>query len=248
MNRNARLTQIFVGSMVLAALASATYAGLQSHTLRLVQAAALLGSAAATSRMKVKLPGITGNMSVNLPFVLLAVTSLSSVEATAIACLSTVLQSLPKAGNKFKPEQMLFNISMMGFAASVAGLLWHASSQIRAAWASEPVLLALTTAVFFAGQTAPVATIITLTESTPMRQTGFRRTWLRIAQLSFPYYVVSAGVATIMASVSDTMGWLTALAVFPVMYAIHRSYRLYCANAAEAPRLASLSRVARAGV
>ena len=59
--------------------------------------------------------------------------------------------------------------------------------------------------------------------------------------------VVSAGVAAIMASVSDTMGWLTALAVFPVMYAIHRSYRLYFANAAEAPRLASLSRVARAG-
>jgi hypothetical protein len=243
MNRNTRLTQIFIGSMVLAAVANATYAGLHSHTLHLVQATALLALAAATSRMKVKLPGITGNMSVNLPFLLIAAISLSAVEATTIACLSTAIQSLPKPGNKFKPEQMLFNVSMMGFAASLASLLWHASSQIQAAWASEPVLLALTAAVFFAGQTAPVAAIVTLTEGGL-----FRRTWLNIAQLSFPYYVVSAGVAAIMASVSHTTGWQTALAVFPMMYAINRSYRLYFANAAETPRLAPLTRVARAGM
>ncbi len=42
MNRTTRLTQIFIGSMVLAAVASATYAGLHSHTLHLVQAGVLL--------------------------------------------------------------------------------------------------------------------------------------------------------------------------------------------------------------
>lgn len=248
MNRNPRLTQIFIGSMVLAAVASGTYAGLHSHTLHLIQAAALLVLAAATSRMKVKLPGITGNMSVNLPFLLIAAVSLSAVEATTIACLSTALQSLPKPGNKLKPQQMLFNVSMMGLAASLASLLWHATSHFHAAWASEPVLLALTTAVFFVLQTIPVAAIITLTESTAVRRTGFRTTWLNIAQLSFPYYVVSAGVAAITASVTHTIGWQTALAVFPVMYAIHRSYRLYFANAATTPRLAPLTRVARAGM
>src|SRR6266853_6441556 len=131
MNRHARLTQIFIGSMMLAAVASATYTGLHSYTLHPVQAAALLALAAATSRMKVKLPGITGNMAVNLPFLLIAVISLSAVEATAIACLSTVVQSLPKPGNKFKPEQLLFNVSMMGFAASVASLVWQAASQLK---------------------------------------------------------------------------------------------------------------------
>ena len=243
MNRNTRLTQIFIGSMVLAAAASATYAGLYSYTLHPAQAAALLALAAATSRMKVKLPGITGNMSVNLPFLLIAVVSLSAVEATAIVCLSTVLQSLPKPGNKFKPEQMLFNVSMMGFAASLAGLIWHAASQGKAGRASDPLMLALTTAVFFVGQTAPVAAIVTLTEGGLMR-----RTWLNIAQLSFPYYIVGAGVASIMASVSHSLGWRIALAVFPVMYAIHRSYHVYFANVAEAPRLAPLTRVARAGM
>jgi hypothetical protein len=182
-------------------------------------------------------------MSVNLPFLLIAAVSLSAVEATAIACLSSVLQSLPKPRNKFKSEQMLFNVSMMGFAASLASFIWHAAAQVRAAWASEPTLLTLTTVVFFAGQTAPVAAIVTLTEGGLMW-----RTWINIAQLSFPYYVVSAGVAAIMVSVSHTMGWQAALAVFPVMYAIHRSYRLYFANAAEARRLTPLTRVARAGL
>jgi hypothetical protein len=229
--------------MVLGAVASTIYAGLDSYTLHPAQAAALLALAAATSRMKVKLPGITGNMSVNLPFLLIAVISLSAVEATAIACLSTLLQSLPKPGNKFKPEQMLFNVSMMGFAASVASLVWHAASQLNAARASDSLMLALTAAVFFVGQTAPVAAIVTLTEGGLMR-----RTWLNIAQLSFPYYIVGVGVAAIMASVSHSLGWRTPLAVFPVMYAIHRSYRVYFANAAVAPRLAPLTRVARAGM
>jgi hypothetical protein len=229
--------------MVLAAVASVTYAGLLSHTLHLVQAAALLALAAATSRMKVKLPGITGNMSVNLPYLLIAAISLSAVEATAIACLSTGLQSLPKPGNKFKPEQMLFNVSMIGLAANLAGLIWHAALQVKAARASDPLMLALTATVFFAGQTAPVAAIVTLTEGGLMR-----RTWLNIARLSFPYYVVSAGVAALMASVGHSLGWPTALGVFPVMYAIHRSYRLYFANAVETSRLAPLTRVARAGM
>jgi hypothetical protein len=132
---------------------------------------------------------------------------------------------------------------MMGFTASLAGLIWHAASQVKAARASDPLMLALATAVFFVGQTAPVAAIVTLTEGGLLG-----RNWLNIAQLSFPYYTASAGVAAIMASVSHNLGWRTALAVFPLMYAIHRSYCVYFANAAETSRLAPLTRVARAGI
>ena len=62
------------------------YAGLASHTLHPAYALAVLALAAATSRMKIKLPGIDGNMSVNLPFLLMAVVNLSAVEAVLIAC------------------------------------------------------------------------------------------------------------------------------------------------------------------
>src|SRR5258708_36560494 len=106
MNRNPRLTQTFIGVLVLAAIASPAYASLASHTLHTPYALAVLALAAATSRMKIKLPGIDGNMSVNLPFLLMAVVNLSALEAVMIASLSTMVQCWPKLEAKFKPPQM----------------------------------------------------------------------------------------------------------------------------------------------
>src|SRR6202790_3393110 len=111
MNRNTRLTNTFIGLMVLAATASTVYAGLTSHTLHTSYALALLALAAATSRMKIKLPGIDGNMSVNLPFLLMAVVNLSALEAVVIASISTVVQCWPKLAAKFNPAHMLLNAS-----------------------------------------------------------------------------------------------------------------------------------------
>jgi hypothetical protein len=149
MKRNTRLTKMFIGVMVLAAMASTLYVGLRSHTLHASFALALLALAAVTSRMKIKLPGIDGNMSVNLLFLLMAVVNLSAVEAVLIACVSTVVQCWPQGSGTFKPEKMLFNVSMMAFATSMPNLIWNAGWLGRAAWASEPLMLASATAAFF---------------------------------------------------------------------------------------------------
>ena len=82
--------------------------------------------------------------------------------------------------------------------------------------------LVLATATLFLGQTAPVAAIVAVSEGKAAGQI-----WWSLAHLSFPYYVVSAGVTTMVQAVSSHMGWGLALAVFPVMYGIHRSYRTY---------------------
>lgn len=242
MKPNTRLTKTFIGGMTVAAIAGTVYAGLGSHTMHPFYAMAVLALAATTSRMKIKLPGIDGNMSVNLPFLLMAVVNLSAVEAVLIACASTVVQCWPKADSKFKPEQMLFNISMMAFATSVASMIWNAGWVGKTAWASEPLMLASATAAFFLGQTAPVAGIIRLAEGA-----AIRRIWLGIAQLSFPYYVVSAGMTSMVNFVGHHFGWQAALVIFPVMYGIHRSYRLYFAPAAEAVRSAPKAMAATAG-
>ena len=70
---NTRQIKTFIGAMMLAGVTAAGYAGFASHTLHPFFALAVLALAAATSRMKVKLPGINGNMSMNLPFLLTAV-------------------------------------------------------------------------------------------------------------------------------------------------------------------------------
>jgi hypothetical protein len=243
MKTNTRLTQTFIGLMALAATASTLYASLASHTLHTAYALTVLVLAAATSRMKIKLPGIDGNMSVNLPFLLMAVVNLSALEAVFIACVSTVVQCWPKPDSKFKPEQMLFNVSMMAFATSMANLIWNAGWLGKAAWASEPLMLASATAAFFLGQTAPVAGIIKVAEGAALR-----RVWISIVQLSFPYYVVSAGMTSMVNLVSHHWGWQAALVVFPVMYGIHRSYRLYFGRVAEPLRTPTLAKAASAGL
>lgn len=242
MKPNTQLTKAFIAMMVFAAGFGTAYAGSTSHTLHVSYALAVLALAAVTSRMKVKLPGIDGNMSVNLPFLLLAVVNLSAIEAVFIACVSTAVQCWPKPGSKFRSDQMLFNISMMAFATSIANLIWNAHWLASTAWASEPLMLASTTAAFFLGQTAPVAGIIKLAEGA-----AWRRIWTSIAQLSFPYYVLSAGLTSMVNLASRHLGWQAALVVFPVMYGIYRSYRLYFAHNAQALQPAPLAHSARAG-
>ena|SRR5215467_3916410 len=239
---NTRHTKTFIGAMMLIGLGTATYAGFASHTPHAYFALGVLALAAATSRMKVKLPGINGNMSVNLPFLFTAVVNLSAVEAAVITCISTTVQCWPRKGAKFNPQQMAFNLSMMVFAISSASLIFHAVANSSTLWHSSTLALVLGTVTLFLGQTAPVASIVAISESKSPRQV-----WLNLAQLSFPYYVVSVGVTSMVQAMTSHLGWGLALAVFPVMFVIHRSYRMYFNAMTEAANPQLLVRVAGAG-
>jgi hypothetical protein len=109
-------------------------------------------------------------------------------------------------------------------------------------WSSSTLGLALATATLFLGQTAPVAAIVAVSEGKAVGQI-----WWSLAHLSFPYYVISAGVTTMVQAVSSHLGWGLALAAFPVMYGIHRSYRLYFGRMAQTPRPEVLVKAAGAG-
>jgi hypothetical protein len=239
---NTRQIKIFIGAMIAAAVITGGYAGFVSHALHTYFALAVLVLAALTSRMKVKLPGINGNMSVNLPFLLTAVVSLSAAEAVVVTCVSTAVQCWPRKDAKFKPQQMAFNLSMMAFASCIASLMFHAHWLRGMQWSSNTLGLALATATLFLGQTAPVAAIVAVSEGKAVGQI-----WWSLAHLSFPYYVISAGVTTMVQAVSSHLGWGLALAAFPVMYGIHRSYRLYFGRMAQAPRPEVLVKAAGAG-
>ena len=237
-----RRIKTFIGAMTVASLATAGYATFASHSMHSYFALAVLVLAAATSRMKVKLPGVTGNMSMNLPFLLTAAVNLSAVEAVLITCISTAVQCWPRKGAKFNPQQMWFNLCMMSFASASAGLVFHAEWLSHLQWSANPVGLTLATLTLFVGQTIPVAGIVSVSEGKSAAQV-----WRSVALLSFPYYVVSAGITSMVQAVSAHIGWELALAVFPVMYVIHRSYKLYFSGLAETMRPEFMVRAAGAG-
>ena len=241
MNSTRRI-KTFIGIVMLASAGTAGYAAFVNHALHLYFALAVLVLAAATSRMKVKLPGIDGNMSVNLPFLLTAVVNLSSAEAILITCVSTAVQCWPRKNTHFNRQQITFNVAMMAFATCLASLMFHAQ-WLRGMHLTSTVLgLVLATATLFLGQTAPVAAIVAVSEGKAAGQI-----WWGLAHLSFPYYVVSAGVTTMVQAVSSHLGWGLALAVFPIMYGIHRSYRLYFGRMTQALSPDALVKAAGAG-
>ena len=216
-----KVEKFFIGFMALAGLVSLSWGLLQMHLPHLAEFGSLLAIALLASRLKVKLPGLNGNMSVNLPFILIALVQLSLFEAVVIASASTLAQCFPKDGGRLKALQTLFNVSTAAAAVGLAELIFQGRMPLPTAWVSGPLLLPLAAASFFLAQTIPVATIISLSESGSVLQI-----WSRIFHLSFPYYLLSAGVTSLVTTASHHMGWQIPLLVLPAMYGVYRSYRL----------------------
>jgi hypothetical protein len=177
------------------------------------------------ARLKVKLPGVTGTMSVNLPFILLAVAEMNTPEALLIGCISTFVQSLPEAGRKFNPTRILFNFFNMALAVSATRLL-YTSEALASILKSNPLLLAVAAAGYFAVNSMPVAIIIGLTENkNPLRE------WATMFQLSYPYFLASAAIAGVVLTLSSEAGWLVPVVLLPLMAGVFYSYRRYFAVA-----------------
>jgi hypothetical protein len=240
---NTRQIKTFIVAMVLAGVGAAGYASFRSHTQHTYLALAILALAATSSRLKVKLPGINGNMSMNLPFLLTAVVNLSTAEAVLVTGASTLVQCWPRKNGKLNPQQMTFNLSMMMFATALASFLAQAHWLAAIAPGLRiPISVLLSAAALFLGQTLPVAHILALTE-----RRSSTKLWRELALLSFPYYVLSAGVTSMVQACGSHVGWGLTLAVFPVMFGIHRSYRMYFSRMVESMQTEVLVRAAGAG-
>ncbi len=216
---------IFTALMALAALAAAGYAWRTMHPLYDYRFGALFVLALATARLKVQLPGLTGNMAVNLPFLLIAVAQLDLLEALLVALPACAAQCFPKGGGKPQPVQMIFNLSTTGVAITAASLV-----------GTHFALLGV--AGFFLLQTVPVASIIRITEGGAIQEI-----WCNIARYSFPFYVLSAGITSMAASMAPQFGWQLPLVSLPVLYAIYRSYEFYF----RVPALAAMSSLSPLG-
>ena len=225
MNKMPNRAKLFLGILTLAGTAIGVYAVLGTRLWHTYQALVLLAIAVIASRLRLKLPGLTGNMSVNVPFILIAMVQLSLVEALIVGVISTLAQCFPKNG-KPKAAQLLFNVSNAAIAVGLGAWVLKLGFGAGAAW-SRAAALSLAVGCFFLAQTLPVATVIVLTEGGMLSQV-----WSKIFHLSFPYYVLSAGVTSIAMTASQRVGWYIAL-LLVVMYGVYRSFRVYFGREAE---------------
>jgi hypothetical protein len=217
--------RIYVALIIVSGFLLVGNAVRNAHSLAKVQFIALLVLAAIAGRLKVKLPGLTGTMSVNLPFILLAAGLMGMTEAVIVGFVSTFIQCLPRGRQKTNPVQLAFSCCAITLAVTAARLI-YVSPALMQSVASPSVRLALAAAGYFLVNTVVVALVISLTE-----RVNFAGVWKEMFQLSFVYLVASAGVAGVVLTLGRELGWQVPLALLPIMTGVFVSYRRYFAPA-----------------
>ena len=168
------------------------------------------------ARLKVSLPRLTGSMSVNLPFILLALSELSLAEALLITGASTLVQCFWSEDSQQKPVKAMFNVGVTLIAAQAAWFTMQATAP------NSGLGLSLGALAYLLVNTIPVAAIIAFTESGHLF-----RIWRQILQLTFPYFVLAAGVAGLAKLATHAFAWYIPLLILPLMFLVQRSFALY---------------------
>lgn len=218
--------RIFVALIIVSGFLLMGNAVLNVHSVATVRFVALLVLATVAARLKVKLPGLTGTMSVNLPFFLLAAALLGTAEAMIVGFISTLAQCLPRERQKLNLVQLAFNCFAIAMTVAAARLI-YVSPMVESRVAPQALRLALAAAAYFLVNTATMAVVISLSE-----QVSVVRVWKEMFQLSYVYLVTSAGVAGLALTLGSDIGWQVLVALLLVMLGVFYSYRRYFAATA----------------
>ena len=184
----------------------------------------LLGYLAAVivaSVLKVRLPGMTGTLSVNFVVLLAAIAELSLSEVTLIAAVAALVQSLWRPARAPQALQVFFSLATLVLSAGLGFAIcrvWLASSLTD----STLPLLVVTTVALYLGNTLLVSLAWRLAEGKPLREI-----WQECCFWSLPYYMMGAAFATLMVLTSRSVGWQQSFLVMPLMMLVYVSYRLH---------------------
>jgi len=216
--------KLMIGMVAVASLCALSLGVVRWQSQAWPQLALLLAAAALSSRFKVRLPGMTSSMSGNLPVILLAVTQLGLFASLLVAVTAAIAQSYSD-GKKANPIQFVFNACTLLNAAGLAYLAFH--SRIFGARASAHTMdVLLAAATYFMANTAPVASIIGLTEGgNPFAL------WHKVFLWSFPNYVIGAGLTAIVSTFTAVSGLAAVAALTAVLFAVYQSYKMYADRA-----------------
>jgi hypothetical protein len=210
--------KIFVTLTALAGATVLVYGLVHLRPASLLEFFVFLALGVVASRLKVKLPGVQGTMSVNLPFFLMAAVKLSVSEALVIACVGALAQSFGRS----RPVQTAFNAATLTNAVALAALAAAAVVQRQLAL---PVASLAAGAAYFLTNTILMTLVLWLAEGEKPLPI-----WARMVGLSFPYYLLSATIAATVCGGIENAGWTLPWIVLVAMYLTYRSYRVYFAR------------------
>jgi diguanylate cyclase (GGDEF)-like protein/putative nucleotidyltransferase with HDIG domain len=211
--------RFFIGLVIVAGMASLLQAAIHQSSNNIAEFICYLGVAILASRLRVTLPGITGTLSVNFLFILVAVAELSYAEAITLGALSMLAQSFYP--NRPGALQLAFNVCAGSLSTAVAYFVYH-NPLANHLIVSRPLILCLAASTYFIVNAGSIALVISVADGKPLGEI-----LVGCYFWSFPYYLVGAGVAGAISWFDHAFNWETSLLFVPAMYIIYRSYRLY---------------------
>ncbi len=182
--------------------------------------ASYLFLAALASTLKVKLPGITGTMSVNFLFILIGIADFTIAEALTMGCTGIVIQCLWGASKRPRPIQVAFNVAALAISIAAAYQVSHFALMLARAECLS-ALLVIAACTFFLSNTLLISGVLCLVEGQPLK-----KIWQQCYLWSFPYYLAGSAIAGMVTVSGRALGWQPALLLLPLMYLIYTFYRL----------------------
>jgi hypothetical protein len=212
---------ITAATLTAATLAAVTLAQMEapeSPRFALIAGAALLAALA-----KVRLPGLSGNVSASFVVILFAASELPLAETLLLAAAATLLQSFWKVARPPQPLQVVFNLANVILSATLAAA---AAGAAEAATHSLALAILAATASYYAANTALVAVVLGLIQHKSAAQI-----WDTCRFWSLPYFSAGTAVAGLMATVNRSAGAPAAIATLAIMCLIFVAYKAHLAQA-----------------
>jgi diguanylate cyclase (GGDEF)-like protein/putative nucleotidyltransferase with HDIG domain len=179
------------------------------------------------SNMKVQLPGVTGTISVNYVFILAAASELTLPQTVAVGGASAVSQLFWTARKRPHNVQILFNFASIAISSALA------SGVLQADWLVSDISLRLLAAstLYFLSNTCTTGIILALTSGKK-----FTLLWRNDLFWTAPHYLAGGAMAGLLHLWNRFLGWESSVLIFPPIYLVYYSYRLYLGRLEEEKR------------
>src|SRR5947208_7120072 len=120
------------------------------------------------STMKVRLPGITGTMSVNFLFILIGIADFTMAETLTMGCLAILVQCIWRTRTRARVVQVAFNVAALAISIAAAYQVSHFVLALARA-ESLSALLVLAACVFFLSNTLLISGVLCLADGKPLK-------------------------------------------------------------------------------
>lgn len=171
------------------------------------------------STLKVHLPGITGTISVNFLFILIAIAVFTFEESVLLASAACIVQCLWRTRTRPRLVQVSFNVATLAISGGAAFRLSHLLAGSERTHSA--VLLAVAATFYFTADTMLVSGVLSL-----VQDKSLFAVWQQCYLWSFPYYLAGAAIAGVAIETNRSLGWEMSLLILPVMYLVYVFYKI----------------------